>query len=186
MKHFDANWSLFLDRDGVINKRLPGKYVQHWEAFEFLPGVLKSLAVLGNVFGTIVIVTNQQGIGKGIMTANELHLIHEKMLSAIQYAKGRIDRIYYCGALSSDPHNCRKPAPAMALQAQNDFPTIDFTRSVMVGDSISDIQFGQHVGMHNILITTKQEEAGQIEKMKLDINGRYPSLKHWVDTEILQ
>ena len=185
MNHIYNNWSLFLDRDGVINKRLPGKYVRYWEEFEFLPGVLESLAILRDVFETIVIVTNQQGIGKGIMTEEELHLVHEKMLSAIKRAGGHIDQVYYCGALSSDPNNCRKPTPVMALQAQNDFPIIDFAKSIMIGDSISDIQFGQHVGMHNILITTKQEEADQLEKMELDIRGRYPSLKHWADAEIL-
>ena len=180
-----TNWTLFLDRDGVINKRLPGKYVRHWKEFEFLPGVLDSLVILRDVFETIVIVTNQQGIGKGIMTEEELQLVHKKMLSAIRVSGGRIDQVYYCGALSSDPDNCRKPAPTMAFQAQKDFPGMDFAKSVMIGDSISDIQFGQHVGMHNILITTKQEEAGRLEKMELDIRGRYPSLKHWTDAEVL-
>ena len=72
----EENWTLFLDRDGVINRRLPGAYVQHWDQFEFLPGVLPALSILANYFAHLIIVTNQQGIGKGLMTESDLQKIH--------------------------------------------------------------------------------------------------------------
>jgi histidinol-phosphate phosphatase family protein len=176
----DASWTLFLDRDGVLNRRLPGAYVRHWEEFEWLPGVLNAWQLLSRHFGRIIIVTNQQGIGKGLMTDQELNAVHQQMKKEVGQAGGRIDQIYYCADLASKTNNCRKPAPAMAWKAKADFPEIDFSRSVMVGDSISDMAFGQRLGMYNVLITTKQEESqGLLASEGLQIDVRYPSLAAW-------
>ncbi len=167
LPHFDKNWTLFLDRDGVINRRIPGAYVKTWEEFEFLPGVLEALAIFNKVFGRMLIVTNQQGIGKGLMTISELNLIHQKLRHAIEKAGSQIDGIYYCPDLKTIQPNCRKPNPAMAIQAQADFPEIDFQRSVMVGDSISDIEFGQRLGMFTVHISGKKDEEELLkEKLK--------------------
>ncbi|NPU88326.1 MAG: HAD family hydrolase [Fervidobacterium sp.] len=151
--NFDGQWTLFLDRDGVINKKIENDYVRSWDQFEFLPGVLDALNKLSKVFGRIIIVTNQRGIGRGLMTEEELHRIHEKMLEVIRQHGGRIDRIYYC------PHDhekqecdCRKPKPGLALQAKKDFPEIDFQRSVMIGDSESDMIFAKNLGMVAVCI----------------------------------
>ena len=143
----DSNWTLFLDRDGVINERIPDAYINHWDDFRFSRGALESIAAFSGRFKYIIVVTNQQGIGKGIMTEHQLKRIHQKMLDNIQEANGRIDAIYHCGDLKSKAGNCRKPDPHMALNAQKDFPDIDFNRSIMVGDSISDLQFGRNLGM---------------------------------------
>ena len=116
--------TLFLDRDGVINQRLPGHYVTQWSEFDFLPGVLDALALLKKVFFPIVIVTNQQGIGKGIMREEDLDNVHQQMQRVITAQGGRIDGIYYCPELSTQEGNCRKPATTMAEQAQQDFPQI--------------------------------------------------------------
>ena len=89
------NWTLFLDRDGVINKRKPGGYIENHAEFEFLPGVLDALAILNEKFAIIVVVTNQQGIAKGIMTDVELANLHAYMLDKIAIAGGRIDKVYY-------------------------------------------------------------------------------------------
>lgn len=160
MKH-QSKHTLFLDRDGVINERLPGAYVSDWADFHFLAGVLDAMTIFTDYFARIIIVTNQQGIGKGLMTEQQLDLIHQKMEATIRQHGGQVDGIFFCPALSNDPNNCRKPAPAMALQAQTSFPEIDFSQSTMVGDSISDIRFGHNLGMRTILVDTKTDEQQQ-------------------------
>lgn len=149
----DKSWTLFLDRDGVINKRLIDDYVKNWDEFEFLEQVPESIAYFTQLFGTIVVVTNQQGIGKKMMSTDDLSEIHSKMTAQIELAGGRIDKVYFCPKLKTEEPNCRKPLPAMGLEAQKDFPQIDFNKSIMVGDSISDMEFGKALGMLNIFIT---------------------------------
>lgn len=154
-------WTLFLDRDGVINQRIPGTYIKDWKDFHFTSGMLETISQICSFFTRVFIVTNQQGIGKGLMTEDELAVIHRQMKDTIVAHHGRIDGIYSCPDLASRAGNCRKPNPALALQAQADFPAVSFTRAVMVGDSISDIQFGQQLGMRTVLIDTKEDEKEQ-------------------------
>lgn len=161
----DSTWTLFLDRDGVINRRLPGDYVKRLDEFVFLDGVLPALAVFHRRFGRIIVVTNQQGIGKGLMTEAQVAAVHRYMLRAIRDSGGRIDAVYHCPALESAGDPCRKPRTGMALQAKADFPAIDFSRSLMVGDSLSDMEFGSALGMVNVLVTTKTET---LEALKTD------------------
>lgn len=171
--------TLFLDRDGVINERLPGDYVAHWSEFQFTPRALEALAFFANHFQNIVVVTNQQGIGKGQMNEAQLAEIHQKMIHEIAAAGGLIDAVYHCPDLSSVPNNCRKPAPAMALKAQADFPAIDFQTSIMVGDSVSDLEFGQNLGMYTVLIEGKSDELDKLEKALvngLQVRQRFASL----------
>lgn len=146
LNKIDTNWTLFLDRDGVINKRLPNDYVKHISEFEFLPEVLEGIGILSRYFGVIVVVTNQQGIGKGIMTEEALLGIHQYMLSEVFAHGGRIDHVFYCPELASTDAPCRKPNTGMAFQAKAMFPEIDFKNTVMVGDSPSDIKFGNRIG----------------------------------------
>ena len=143
--------TLFIDRDGVINKHRPDDYVKCWDEFEFLPGVLDALALLSSFFDRIIVVTNQRGVGKGLMSESELLDIHQRMVSEINHLGGRIDRIYYCIDTNNDSPN-RKPNSGMALQAQKDFPEINFLESVMIGDSKSDMEFGERLGMKTVLI----------------------------------
>ncbi|MBO7470063.1 MAG: HAD-IIIA family hydrolase [Bacteroidales bacterium] len=148
----DKSWTLFLDRDGVINVRLIDDYVKNLGEFEFLPGVLDAFTIFAEKFGRIIIVTNQQGVGKGLMTLQDVDKVHDFMVKEIEKQKGRVDKIYVCPQLKSDPDNFRKPSPRMAYMAQHDFPEIDFDKSVMIGDSNSDIEFGKNAGMYTILI----------------------------------
>ncbi len=148
----DKSWTLFLDRDGVINVRLIDDYVKNINEFEFLPGVLEAFKIFAEKFGRIIIVTNQQGVGKGLMTLQDVDMVHDFMKKEIDNQKGRIDAIYICPQLKSDPNNFRKPSPRMAYMAQHDFPEIDFDKSIMIGDSNSDIEFGKNAGMYTILI----------------------------------
>ena len=148
----DSGWTLFLDRDGVINRRIAGDYVKTWEQFEFIPGVKESLKILASVFGKILIVTNQQGIGKRLMTGEDLEKIHAKMVEAVSRAGGRIDGVYFSPHLEEEGSFLRKPAIGMALQARRDFPGINLRKSVMAGDSKSDMVFGHRCGMKTVFI----------------------------------
>ncbi len=156
-KNFDINqnWTLFLDRDGVINKKIEGDYVRNWQQFRFLPKAIDALKILSEIFDRIIIVTNQRGIGRGLMTEQDLENIHKQMLRQLKKNGIEITKIYYC------PHdheketcNCRKPKTGMALKAKKDFPEIDFEKSIMVGDSQSDIEFAQNAGMKGVLINS--------------------------------
>ena len=145
--YFAPDAFLFLDRDGILNKHLPGDYVRNWGMWEWLPGVLEAMPVLAQRFQRIFIVTNQQGVGKGLMSAADLEDVHRHMLSDIEAAGGRIDKVYTCTALEAEHSPNRKPEIGMALQAQRDFPEVDFHRSVMVGDSASDRLFAERSRM---------------------------------------
>lgn len=160
--NIDKSWALFLDRDGVINKKLENDYVKHWVEFEFLDGVFDALKFFNPLFGKIVMVTNQQGIGKRLYRVEDLELIHKNMLYEISYHGGRIDKVYFSPYLNSENHPTRKPAIGMALQAKQDFPEIDFSKSIIIGDSMSDMEFGRNAGMKTIFIS---EEKTQDEKI---------------------
>ncbi|MCP3930075.1 MAG: HAD-IIIA family hydrolase [Bacteroidetes bacterium] len=171
--------TLFLDRDGVINKRRVGKYVKAIEEFEFLPGVLLGISQCRKYFDRIVVVTNQQGIGKGLMDKDQLDQVHEYMLRRIEQHKGHIDGVYSCSDLNSAKANCRKPGPTMAFQAKADFPEINFSYSVMVGDSISDMEFGKNLGMKCAWIEGKEEEKVEAGLIKVDF--RCKSLLEFIE-----
>lgn len=143
--------TLFLDRDGVINRLRPNDYVKCWEEFEFLPGVLQALAQWNLYFKQILVVTNQRGVGKGVMSEDMLQHIHSRMIQEIEANGGRIDKIYYCTALTSEDPN-RKPNPGMAYQAKLDFPAIDFSKSILIGDSESDMEFAKRCNIKGIRI----------------------------------
>jgi histidinol-phosphate phosphatase family protein len=149
---FDRSWSLFLDRDGVINRRRVDDYVKSWGEFEFLPGVLPAMKILSAVFGTVVVVTNQQGVGKGLMTVKDVETIHRRMQDEVSAHGGRIDRVYFSPFLAGENNLMRKPQTGMALAAKRDFPGIDFRKSVMVGDAGTDIEFGKNAGMLTVLL----------------------------------
>ena len=156
----DKTWTLFLDRDGVINVRLIDDYVKHTGEFEFLPGVLEALKIFSEKFARVIIITNQQGVGKGLMTMKDVDEVHAFMNKEIESRKGRIDAIYVCPQLKSDPDNFRKPSPKMAYMAQHDFPEIDLEKSIMIGDSNSDIEFGRNAGLYTILIGDDPVKTG--------------------------
>lgn len=138
--------TLFLDRDGVINVLRPNDYVKSWDEFVFREGILEQLAQWSSRFRHIVIVTNQRGVGRGRMSSEDLDAIHRRMVEVINQHGGRIDHIYVCTAIE-DSDEYRKPNIGMALAAQRDFPDIDFSRSLMIGDSLSDELFAMRAGM---------------------------------------
>lgn len=156
----DKSWSLFLDRDGVINHKLDNDYVKNISEFKFIEGAIEAIVEASQLFGRIVVVTNQQGIGKGIMTDRDLKVVHDHMLDKIEEKGGRIDKIYYCPELAAKNAACRKPNTGMADTAKHDYPEIDFAKSIMVGDSDSDIEMGKRCGMKTVLIRNETNEVG--------------------------
>ncbi len=171
----DSTWTLFLDRDGVINVESVGSYVTSWEEFKFHDGALDAIRMLSNLFGNIVVVSNQRGVGRGIMTMESLREINGNMRAAVKEMGGRIDKVYASTAVTDDDHN-RKPNTGMGLQAQEDFPGIDFKKSVMVGNSISDMEFGKRLSMHTVFLTTKHEPFTLPHDL---IDEQYSSLNEW-------
>jgi D-glycero-D-manno-heptose 1,7-bisphosphate phosphatase len=147
-KNIDNSWTLFLDRDGVINVYLSDDYVKMVSEFAFNDGVLEALRDLSPVFGRIIVVTNQRGIARGLMSADDLNIVHDYMLKEIRGAGGRIDGIFHCPHDRTDNCECRKPKTGQAIQAKKMFPEIDFSKSIMLGDSFSDMGFGINCGMH--------------------------------------
>ncbi len=164
----DTSWTIFLDRDGVINKRLPGSYVKTINDFEFFPGALDAIRKLSEHFNRIIVVTNQQGLGKGLMTIDELKEVNDYMLRKVSESGGKIDGVYFCDKLKAEKPNCRKPNPDMAYMAQKDFPDIDFKKSIIFGDSVSDMEFGKNLGMKTVLIPTKEEEKNIYPAIEVD------------------
>jgi len=145
LKIIDKTWTLFLDRDGVINNEKHMDYIHTWDQFKFYPGVKEAIKTFSQKFGNIFIVTNQRGVAKGLTKVEDLETIHKNLLNEIEQAGGRITKIYFCCDLDDTSKN-RKPNPGMGLQAKEDFPEVDFTKSVMIGNTISDMGFGRNIG----------------------------------------
>ena len=160
--NIDSGWSLFLDRDGVINKRLMGDYVKSIAEFELLPNVPKAISDLSQYFKPTVVVTNQQGIGKGLMTAEDLHKVHQVLQEEVAKQGGRIDAIYFAPQLASENSPMRKPNTGMAWKAKEDFGHIDFSKSIMVGDTKSDMEFGRNAGMFTVFIGASEDISPEI------------------------
>jgi histidinol-phosphate phosphatase family protein len=154
----DKTWTLFLDRDGVINHEKHKDYIHTWDEFVFYDGVLKAIAVFAEKFGQIIIVTNQRGIGKGVTRSGDVELIHRNMTQAIELAGGRIDAVYFCPDIDEESPN-RKPNPGMGLQALKDFPVIDTGKAIMIGNTLSDMQFGRNLGVQTIFLPTTRPEV---------------------------
>ncbi len=159
----DKKWTLFLDRDGVINKKLPNDYVKRIEEFVFIKGSVEAVTGLNRYFERTVVVTNQQGIGKGIMTKDDLKEVHAYMNNKIGEAGGKIDKVYFSPELASSNSIYRKPNTGMAEEARKDYAEIDFKKSVMVGDSLSDMQMGKRVGMITVHISKDENQLKEAD-----------------------
>jgi D-glycero-alpha-D-manno-heptose 1-phosphate guanylyltransferase len=153
LNKIDKNWTLFLDRDGVINEEKVGNYVLRWDQFIFSSGTLETFKRLHEKFGKIIVVSNQRGVGKKLMSEAELQSIHYEMQREVAIVGGNIDKIYYCTEVDDKCFN-RKPNPGMALKAKKDFADIDFSKSIMVGNKPGDMRFGRSAGMFTVFVTT--------------------------------
>lgn len=146
--------TVFLDRDGVINKKMPeGDYVKNWDEFEFLPGAIEAVKLLNQNGYQVYVITNQRGIARGLMTEEDLDDIHQKMQRELKRQSVNIDDIYYCPHNYEDNCDCRKPKPGMLLQAASDH-NLDLTKAICIGDSNFDVEAGKAAGCKAILVET--------------------------------
>jgi D-glycero-D-manno-heptose 1,7-bisphosphate phosphatase len=166
----DKNWTLFLDRDGVINHEKHLDYIHSWEEFKFYDGAKVAIQIFTKKFNRIIVVTNQRGVGKGVTKEANLITIHTNMQAEVEKVGGKIDAVYYCPELES-PN--RKPNPGMGLQAVKDFNDIDLTKAIMVGNTLSDMEFGRNLGIKTVFLTTTRPEVNTSDD-RIDIV--YPSL----------
>lgn len=166
----DKSWSLFLDRDGVINERIFGGYVTNKSDFHFQIGGAEAIAEMSHLFGHVFVITNQQGIAKNLMTERNLLEIHNYMCETIEVLGGRIDAVYYATNLKGAKNDIRKPLPDMAFKAKAEFQGVDFNKSIMVGDTDSDILFGKNLGMKTVLVRSKEIIR---EKADLEVDSLY-------------
>jgi len=169
----DQSWALFLDRDGVLNQRIIDGYVTRWDEFRWLPGVTEALKDLSEIFGTLIIVSNQQGVGKGIMTHEAVENIHINLMNDVTKKGGQIDAIYYSPHLSTEKSVSRKPNVGMGLKARKAFPSLRFNKSVMAGDSLSDMLFGKRLGMKTVFLSNDLKDLRQGHKL---IDFAFPDL----------
>ena len=149
----------FVDRDGVINRKRPdGEYVNRREEFELLPGSIDALAALSRAGYKIVIVTNQQGLAKGVTERSFVDNLHKELAVAVAAAGGTIDQVQVCPHLA-DTCECRKPAIGLFEQARAVDPLIDFAGSVVIGDSQSDVDAALQIGARPVLVTATCQAA---------------------------
>jgi D-glycero-D-manno-heptose 1,7-bisphosphate phosphatase len=151
---------VFLDRDGVINEKMPeGRYVSRWDEFHLLPGVVEAIAMLNGAGVRLVVVSNQRGVALGLYSPAEVVALHARLQQELAKAGAHVDGFYFC------PHDkgvcaCRKPLSGMFEQAVAEFPSITAATSVMIGDSKSDIEFGRRLGMKTVFIEGDAERQG--------------------------
>jgi len=174
--------AIFLDRDGVLNRKLPeGRYVTSTAEFHPLPGVPQAIARLNRAGLRVLVVSNQRGIALGLYTADEVNKIHAAFQSELAAHGARIDAFYFC------PHDktgcdCRKPLAGLFHQARAEFPDIAAESSAMIGDSWSDIEFGRRLGMFTVFIDGDpllQKPGAETARHTADL--RFPSLPEAVD-----
>ena len=184
--------AIFIDRDGVINKKMPeGRYVEQWSEFCFLPGIFEAFRILSESAFLIIIVTNQRCIAKGIITEEKLREIHESMAREIKNEGGNIDAIYFCPHDISDDCSCRKPKPGMLLLAKDDFKNkgieIDVKNSYIIGDDEKDILAGKLVGLKTIKIGKYLETADMVkEDFREAVYAILEREKRWINSDIIE
>lgn len=153
LRTIDKSWTLFLDRDGVINHEKEMDYILNFHEFRFYENVTGAIRLFNKLFGRVIIVTNQRGVERQLMTEQDLLDLHKKMMASIEENGGKIDAIFYCTSLDNS-HPNRKPNPGMAFLAKETFPDISFQKSIMVGNNLSDMMFGRNAGMHTVFVQT--------------------------------
>ena len=157
--------TLLLDRDGTINVHLIGDYVKHWNEFEFIPGVLEAMPRFAQHFKHIFIVTNQRGVGKGKYTEEDLADIHSHMVTEIEKVDGRIDDIYHCTSLTENDIR-RKPGRGMFDDILRDYPEVEPSKTLMIGDGDVDEEFAKSCGIAFCRVDSLKKENGEYKWIK--------------------
>ncbi len=174
----DNSWTVFLDRDGVINHEKQKDYIHTWEEFHFYEGAKQAIAIFAHIFKYIIVVSNQRGIGKGVTKLTEVERIHKNMAAEIEDDGGRIDAVYFCPDVD-DTSPDRKPNPGMGLQALQDFSGINLAKAMIIGNTLSDMQFGRNLGIKTIFLPTTRPEVDLNDSR---IDAVYESLLAFANT----
>ncbi len=162
LESYEGVRTVFLDRDGVLNRKAPeGEYVSRWDLFHPLPGVEQAVRLLNEAGLAVYVVTNQRGVALGLYTTADVERLHARLNQELATHGAHIDGFFYC------PHDkgvceCRKPKPGLFEQARALHPEITWETSVMIGDSLSDIEAGVRLGMRTVFIEGDQatQKAG--------------------------
>ena len=154
------NKAVFLDRDGVINRKAAeGSYIVSWPEFEILPGVIEAIRILNQAAYKVIVVTNQRAVARSKITLTELEEIHRKLIAELASSGAVIDRIYFCPHDLENKCECRKPEPGMLLRAMEELE-IDPQRSWMIGDRPVDIEAGRRAGCRTVLVNAGGNGTG--------------------------
>jgi len=161
--------TIFIDRDGVINKD-PGGWTEHnyvtsWKDFHFLPGAKAAIRVLNHAGYDIVVISNQAGVGRGFYSEEKLEFINRNMLDEIKRSGGRIKRTYYCIHRKDDDCDCRKPKTGLFGKAEKELG-ITARGACFIGDGVMDVAAGKKAGMRTMLVLSGKSRPGDIKKWK--------------------
>jgi histidinol-phosphate phosphatase family protein len=151
--------AIFIDRDGVVIENRPN-YVRSVDDIEFFPEALAAIARVSLSPYKLVIITNQAGIGRGIIPVHVAEQINQRVIAEIEKTGGRIDALFLCPHKPSDGCNCRKPKPGLILQAAQELE-IELDKSIMIGDSLSDVQAGLSAGVQRVALVRTGRGAEQ-------------------------
>lgn len=176
--------TVFLDRDGVLNRKLPeGSFVRSWAEFEPLPGIAEAVARLNRTGARVLVVSNQRGIALGLYSATDVDAIHAALDELLRREGAHIDGYFHC------PHernacDCRKPLPGLFYRAQACFAGIEAERSAMIGDALCDVEFGKRLGMLTIYVgaAARAQKNGADEARALAdaVCGSLPEAVDWL------
>lgn len=159
----NANWSLFVARDGIINRLILDDFISSWDEFQYLPNIEQILVKLSNFFKHTFVFTNQPAIDEGLLHISDLNQIHYNLKKDIEYLNGDITDVYCC------PHSqdqdfkvdcdCWNTNKSLAHQAKTDHPQVDFLRSIIICSNTHEINFGKRLKMTTVYITSDQENS---------------------------
>ena len=181
--------TVFLDRDGVLNEKMrEGEYVRSVGDLRVLPGVPEAIARLNRAAMRTIVVTNQRGMALGLYSAADLDAIHAELQKSLASQCGHIDAFFHCPH-DQDECNCRKPLGGLFQQAVAQFPDIEAKRSAMIGDSLSDIEFGRRLGMLTVFVESDREpgrsgteQAGALADLRFrSLPEAVDALLDWID-----
>ena len=183
------NIAVFVDRDGTLNE--DHGYVTSPEQLVLFPGVPKALARLNDLGILVILLTNQSAIGRGFITADDLHLIHRKLTELLEADGGTIDAVYYCPHIPSEGCACRKPNIEMIQQAAAHF-SLDLSQSYFVGDKSSDLEAADKAGVSGVLVLTSDYSDAAVrakERGKLPIAHvaeNFVEAVNWIERTLLE
>jgi D-glycero-D-manno-heptose 1,7-bisphosphate phosphatase len=144
--------TVFLDRDGTINVKAPeGEYITSPDDLELLPGAARAVRLLNDAGVDVVVVTNQRGIARGLMSEDDHTAVTEALTRKLAQRGATVRAVYHC------PHEtgtctCRKPAPGLIERARTELADLDLAGAALVGDSESDVEAGRRAGLRTVLL----------------------------------